>query len=60
MTAQQMIQDLVSKGLSKAEIARGVKVHWQTVNHWHFGRFAPDKSKLPALRRFYSRKMRAA
>ena len=56
MTPKQKIEALIKTGLSKAEIARALKVCWQTVNHWHFGRFLPSARAEVALNRYFKRK----
>lgn len=47
------IQRLIDAGVSKSEIARELKVSWNTVNNWHRGKALASPRWITALQDIY-------
>ena len=47
------IQRLIDAGVSKSEIARELKVAWNTVNNWHRGKALAAPRWITALQDIY-------
>ena len=43
----------VNQGLTQFEVAKELKIHFQTLRNWEVGKIIPSKKKLEMLAKYY-------